>query len=333
MGKNTNKVPSISIIVPVYNVEKYLKKCIDSILNQSFQNFELILVDDGSTDSSGEICDEYALKDRRVLVIHKENGGLSSARNEGIKASSAEYVGFVDSDDYISFSMYEFLYNNLIENNADISICGLYNCYENNVYPQYSKKEFYLLNNEQALKMALEGKVFSVHAVNKLYRKSLFEDVLFPINKLSEDAFTIPKLLLKSRRVVVNTVPLYFYVHRSGTITTSSYKKKDLDVIEAYFQNLKLVEEKCPKLKKEAEFRLLWAFMCVLDKMIMTDDFSDFEKYKKILKTLKKNKTKILLNSCFSLHRKIGMVCLYLNDKLYKALIRYNHKRNMSLVN
>ena len=264
MGKNTNKVPSISIIVPVYNVEKYLKKCIDSILNQSFQNFELILVDDGSTDSSGEICNEYALKDRRVLVIHKENGGLSSARNEGIKASSAEYVGFVDSDDYISFSMYEFLYNNLIENNADISICGLYNCYENNVYPQYSKKEFYLLNNEQALKMALEGKIFSVHAVNKLYRKSLFEDVLFPINKLSEDAFTIPKLLLKSRRVVVNTVPLYFYVHRSGTITTSSYKKKDLDVIEAYFQNLKLVEEKCPKLKKEAEFRLLWAFMCVL---------------------------------------------------------------------
>ena len=101
MGKNTNKVPSISIIVPVYNVEKYLKKCIDSILNQSFQNFELILVDDGSTDSSGEICDEYALKDRRVLVIHKENEGLSSARNEGIKASSAEYVGFVDSDDYI----------------------------------------------------------------------------------------------------------------------------------------------------------------------------------------------------------------------------------------
>lgn len=333
MGKNTNKVPSISIIVPVYNVEKYLKKCIDSILNQSFQNFELILVDDGSTDSSGEICDEYALKDRRVLVIHKENEGLSSARNEGIKASSAEYVGFVDSDDYISFSMYEFLYNNLIDNNADISICGLYNCYENNVYPQYSKKEFYLLNNEQALKMALEGKVFSVHAVNKLYKKSLFEDVTFPINKLSEDAFTIPKLLLKSRRVVVNTVPLYFYVHRSGTITTSSYKKKDLDVIEAYFQNLKLVEENCPKLKKEAEFRLLWAFMCVLDKMIMTDDFSDFEKYKKILKTLKKNKTKILLNSCFSLHRKIGMVCLFLNDKLYKALIRYNHKRNMSLVN
>lgn len=333
MGKNTNKVSSISIIVPVYNVEKYLKKCINSILNQSFQNFELILVDDGSTDSSGEICDEYALKDRRVLVIHKENGGLSSARNEGIKVSSAEYVGFVDSDDYISFSMYEFLYNNLIENNAEISICGLYNCYENNVYPQYSKKEFYLLNNEQALKMALEGKVFSVHAVNKLYRKSLFEDVLFPINKLSEDAFTIPKLLLKSRRVVVNTVPQYFYVHRSGTITTSSYKKKDLDVIEAYFQNLKLVEEKCPKLKKEAEFRLLWAFMCVLDKMIMTNDFSDFEKYKKILKTLKKNKIKILLNPCFSLHRKIGMVCLFLNDKLYKALIRYNHKRNMSLVN
>jgi glycosyltransferase involved in cell wall biosynthesis len=118
--------PEISIIVPVYNVEKYLEKCLKSILHQIFSDFELILIDDGSTDSSGRICDEYLKRDSRIKVFHKENGGLSSARNYGIEKSTGKYIGFVDSDDYIAKDMYEVLYNNLQRENADVSMCGNY---------------------------------------------------------------------------------------------------------------------------------------------------------------------------------------------------------------
>ena len=324
MGKS--KKPDISIIVAVYNVEKYLKKCLDSIINQAFQNFELILVDDGSTDSSGEICDEYKTKDKRIKVIHQENRGLSAARNVGIDASTAEYIGFVDGDDYISYNMYEFLYNCLIENNADVAVCGLYNCFKNKKVPQYKKKEFYLLDNVSALKMALEGVVFSVHAVNKLYKRDLFKKNRFPEGRLSEDAFIIPKILFESKKVVVKTLPLYYYVHHSGTITTSNYKKKDLDVVSAYFKILKFVEKNCPELKKQAEFRFLWAFMYVLDKMILTENLQkdDFKKYTEIIKLLRKNFVKILINPYFTKTRKLGMSVLYLNENLYKKLVTKN---------
>ncbi|HEL7541574.1 TPA: glycosyltransferase, partial [Enterococcus faecalis] len=123
-------MPKISIIVPVYNVEKYLEKCVRSILAQTFTDFELILVDDGSPDSSGAMCDQFAEQDERVKVIHKENGGLSDARNAGIEIATGEYLGFVDSDDYIADDMYELLYTNIVKEDADLSICGIYDVYE-----------------------------------------------------------------------------------------------------------------------------------------------------------------------------------------------------------
>ncbi len=123
----------ISIIVPVYKVEKYLKKCVDSILAQTFSDFELILVDDGSPDNSGRICDDYAKKDARVRVVHKQNGGLSSARNAGIEVAKGKYLGFVDSDDYIAEDMYELLYKAIIKEEADLSICGIYDVYEEKI--------------------------------------------------------------------------------------------------------------------------------------------------------------------------------------------------------
>ena len=114
----------ISIIIPVYNVEQYLSRCIDSVINQTYKNLEIILIDDGSTDDSGEICDEYALKDNRIKVMHKQNGGVSSARNEGLDISKGNYIGFIDSDDFIEKDMYEFLYDLLTKNNCDISCCN-----------------------------------------------------------------------------------------------------------------------------------------------------------------------------------------------------------------
>lgn len=131
----------ISIIVPVYNVEKYLNKCIDSIINQTYKNIEIILVDDGSTDNSGKICDEYLLRDSRIKVIHKNNGGLSSARNEGINISSGEYIGFVDSDDWVEPNMYEEMYKKILYSNADIVDCGYWKEYENKSIKYISANE------------------------------------------------------------------------------------------------------------------------------------------------------------------------------------------------
>ena len=179
-------MPKISIIVPVYNVEKYLEKCVKSILNQTFTDFELILVDDGTPDSSGVICDQFAEKDERIKVIHKKNGGLSDARNTGIEVAKGEYIGFVDSDDYIAEDMYELLYTNIVNEEADLSICGIYDVYENKE-AQKRIRQYMILNKFEAIKVILEAKIVSVHAVNKLYKKELFTHVRYPVGKITED--------------------------------------------------------------------------------------------------------------------------------------------------
>ncbi|MFR2551722.1 MAG: glycosyltransferase [Clostridioides difficile] len=145
-------MPKISIIVPVYNVEKYLEKCVRSILAQTFTDFELILVDDGSLDSSGAMCDQFAEQDQRVKVIHKENGGLSDARNAGIELATGEYLGFVDSDDYIADDMYELLYTNIVKEDADLSICGIYDVYEGKE-PVEKQQQYIVLDKVAAMKM------------------------------------------------------------------------------------------------------------------------------------------------------------------------------------
>ena len=149
-------MPKISIIVPVYNVEKYLEKCVRSILAQTFTDFELILVDDGSPDSSGAMCDQFAEQDQRVKVIHKENGGLSDARNAGIEIATGEYLGFVDSDDYIADDMYELLYTNIVKEDADLSICGIYDVYEGKE-PVEKQQQYIVLDKVAAMKMILEA--------------------------------------------------------------------------------------------------------------------------------------------------------------------------------
>ncbi|MGJ0706244.1 glycosyltransferase family 2 protein, partial [Enterococcus avium] len=178
----------ISIIVPVYDVEKYLKKCVDSILNQTFKDFELILVDDGSPDNSGAICDQYAEKDSRVRVIHKENGGLSDARNAGIEVARGKYLGFVDSDDFVNEDMYKQLYTSIIENNADLSICGIFDLYEGKTPIKKTEKKL-LLNRNEAMIMIFHGNEISVHAYNKLYKKEIFESLRYPVGKYHEDSY------------------------------------------------------------------------------------------------------------------------------------------------
>ena len=230
--------PTISVIVPIYKVEKYLARCVDSLLAQTWRDIEIILVDDGSPDNSGAICDEFAKKDPRVKVIHKENGGLSSARNSGLSAASGDYIGFVDSDDYVLPQMYEKLYLSLTENNADISICNYSYVSEENgeIIPMVSPVKTEVLSREEAysyLDVAMDGYSYYVTAWNKLYKKELFEGCLFAEGKLHEDEFFVHHVFAKCNKISVIDDKLYMYMQRNGSITNTNITVKHLDGVYA----------------------------------------------------------------------------------------------------
>ena len=311
----------ISVIVPVYNVEQYLERCVDSIINQTYTNLEIILVNDGSTDNSGKLCDELAKKDERIRVIHKENGGLSDARNRGIDEAESDLVGFIDSDDYIDSDMYEVLLKNLNNTDADLSMCALYDVYNNTPEAQVANKETWELSSEQAIKMVMEAKILSVTAVNKLYRKSLFSDLKFEVGKIAEDAFIMIKLLDKCEKIVATNEKKYYYVHRENSITTQKFSTKFLNVIEAYEQNSNIILEKYPKLKDVAQTRMNWAYFYVLDRLLLDDNYNDKELENKLISYLKNHRKDILNDPLFTKGRKIGFIALLLNKNLYRKLI------------
>jgi glycosyltransferase involved in cell wall biosynthesis len=229
----------ISIIVPVFNLEHLLPKCIDSILDQSFKDFELILVNDGSTDKSDEICDQYANKDQRIKVIHKQNGGVSSARNAGLEAAKGKYIGFVDSDDYINKHMYEILYNKAIKYSSDIVICGYEEVYEGQ-YHTTDKLESNNVNkhfnNVDALKQMYLNKLLYITFVvpwNKLYKRSLFQDVKYKVRNIYDDETVIHKVLYNSTKITYTDSRLYYYTQRDGSQMNSSFHIKRFDKVYA----------------------------------------------------------------------------------------------------
>lgn len=228
----------ISIIVPVYKVERYLNKCIDSILGQTFKDFELILVNDGSPDHCGKICDDYAAIDPRVKVIHKENGGLSSARNAGLKIARGKYIAFVDSDDFIHLNMYEILHSNAMKHSADIVICDYLEVNEDEVISSYEinyqfEEEQY--TNIEALNALYGNKgVKFVVVWNKLFKRRLFDNLEFEENKIHEDEFIAHQLLYKSSKITYLPLQLHYYIQRKSSITHARFNIKELDFIKSY---------------------------------------------------------------------------------------------------
>ena len=326
-------MPKISIIVPVYNCEKYISNCINSILEQSFKDFELILVDDGSSDRSFEICESFAKKDNRVRAIHQPNSGVSRARNRGLDEAKGEYIGFVDGDDCVDKEMYKRLYKNLADNNADISICGIVNYFlkKNGITEKVRQSQvdgFWIFSGEQALKEALQSRLYSVNPVNKLFKKELFDKLRYPGGKISEDAFLIPVVISKAGKVVYDSKPMYYYLRRENSITTSNFSDRDWDVVEAYKNHLNMVSEKFPNLKKVAKFRYLWSYTYVIDKIMLSENFENYLRdFKKAFDFIKKNILEIIFNPYFSLKRKIAVMVLLINKKIYKKMIMTVNKR------
>lgn len=226
-------MPKVSIIVPVYKTEKYLNRCIDSILVQTFTDFELILVDDGSPDRCGEICDEYADRDSRIKVIHKKNGGLSEARNFGLEIVQGDFIGFVDSDDYIESDMYESLYNACIDNDLDLSMCGRYDVYKDKKTPLFTLEEREIWTSDLAISNLLIWNNIDSAVWDKLFKRTLFNNIRFPVGKYNEDIYILPKIIHNSQKIVHIGEPKYYYYHRFDSITTETFSEKKLDLIEA----------------------------------------------------------------------------------------------------
>lgn len=322
---------TISVIVPVYNVEKYLNRCVDSILMQTYRNMEIILVDDGATDSSGVICDEYAQKDSRIRVIHKENGGLSDARNAGIEAAKGQYFCFIDSDDYIDPEMLEVLYHLITDNEADISVCGIRDCFDSGKCFQSSENKQFVILGKEALRYILEGKYLYGSICNKLICRELCQDHRFVKGKTYEDAFFIPELFLRAKKVAATTKSYYNYWHRSDSITTKPFSQKNMDVVEAYEYTYQVVQRCCPELIDVAMFRLYWAHFVVLDKMLVAENYKELPQFKPVWRFLKKNWAKIIRCKYFQSTRRVASIALRIHLKLYRALaIGQAHRRKVN---
>lgn len=261
--------PKISIVVPVYNVEKYLDRCLCSIVAQTYVNLEIILVDDGSKDDSSRICDLWSLKDKRVKVIHKSNGGLAEARNVGIEYSTGDYILFIDSDDYICANMCSNLYEKINYTQADIAVCNFY--WE---YPTHREKSYMLqddgfsVSRDYALEeYFLHWSIPMVVAWNKLFRRELFftkEMIRYPVGRLHEDEYTIYRLFYAARKIVFLKEPLYYYVQREDSIMYNLGGRNVHDLIGCAYEYLHWADKYSPDKRRLLDYgamNILWRLL------------------------------------------------------------------------
>lgn len=246
----------ISVVVPVYNVEQYLERCVDSILAQTYSNLELILVDDGAKDSSGVICDAYAQKDTRVRVIHKENGGLSSARNAGIDIAQGDYISFVDSDDWIEPDALENLLNAAVQNQVELVVGGRWDVNEKTGIKKLGlcpeKEE--VLSGETLVKRIFLWQGCDSSSCDKLYHRRLFREMRFPYGVVCEDIPIMYKIVLDAGRVAMMPKPFYNYFHRSGSITYTKISERTFHFSQHTVGVLAYIRENHPSLLTAARY-------------------------------------------------------------------------------
>ena len=312
----------ISIIVPVYKVEKYLEKCVKSILKQTYTNLEIILVDDGSPDKCGQLCDELAKGDDRIKVYHKENGGLSDARNYGVERANGEYIGFVDSDDYIHESMYEKLYEAIKKSGTLIVECGLTRVYKNTLRPHYEGKDYFLILDKQGyLKEYLENRRLYGSAWCKLIHKDLAKKIKFPTGKIYEDAFYTLELLNNVEKYTLISGNYYYYYIRENSITTRPFSSKDMDYIEIMEKIRDYTLSNFPIYKEKLLGRLTFAYISIFNQLIVTENYKQRQEYKILRKKLMDIRFKIIANKNAPRNLKIAISLLSINEKLYKFIL------------
>ncbi len=314
----------ISVIVPVYKVENYLEKCVDSIRNQTFSDIEIILVNDGSPDKCGQMCDEYANIDSRIKVIHKENGGLSDARNAGLKIAIGDYIAFVDSDDYIEPDMLEKLYEACKKYHVKMAGVDLAYVFENkNDRVEKSNHTSTVMSSNDFFKLMLNVDLFLRTGVwNKLYEKTLFSDVCFPKGKVYEDVGTMYKLVFKCDYIAYISEPCYNYLkERNGAITAGMYSKKEYDRLEMNSQMTDFIKNNHPELLEVVYgYRAVNCHLSIVNSMIVSG-IEDRRMINLLKKDIRKN-IKVILKSNLSITKKIQVFIFGCGFKLYSLLYK-----------
>lgn len=313
----------ISVIVPVYNVEDYLERCVESILQQTYTHFELILINDGSTDSSGLICENLASRHENIKVYHIENAGVSNARNTGIKLATGAWVTFIDSDDFVTQDYLATLASAVEGLNVGFVIAPLHhikNGIVTDLPPHSGKTE--LWSTEETMKELLMTTRTSFFPVAKLFKRDLLADEKFNTNyHLAEDALFLTELLLKTRcSSVFIDKPVYYYDHREGSSTTS-VNQHVFDTIEVYKQIIAQVSQVFPNLKYELKNRECWSYITVYDKIIFTSS-EQYQKEKAELRTwIVRHRREIWKDAYFTTFRKVAILSLVISPWLYKKIV------------
>ena len=308
----------ISVIVPVYNVEDYLDRCVESIVNQTYNNLEIILIDDGSPDSCPEMCNEWAEKDSRIIVVHKENGGLSDARNAGLKVATGEYISFIDSDDWININFYEQMYRTIINEKSEIVQCErdiVSDCtgeYLKNIIEYDSLT----VSDEQAISMLIDENKFRQVVWNKLYKRSIIKHC-FLKGIINEDEFWTYKVFGETKRITYINAVMYYYFLREESIMRSNYSLKRLDGLKALIERHEFICERYPNLKDKSNNSVygscMYHYQMILKHITDNNKKTSLKQIKKIaktfypnLKTIENKKYKIWV--CLSKHM-FGLIC------------------------
>lgn len=275
--------PLISVIVPVYKVEAYLDKCIASIAGQTYRNLEIILVDDGSPDGSGAICDAWAEKDSRIRVIHQKNAGAGAARNTGLDAATGEIVSMIDSDDYLEAHMYQHLYS-LMAEDVDIAECAITLTEEEDLQMEDgSGAEILYAAREEAMRLHIRDEIFCQTPPNKLYRRSAIADARFPVGNLIDDEFFTYKVIGNSRRLVHSSAVMYAYRQQPGSAMHKPYSLRRLQGLTAKRQRLDYLKEKLPQLEYEARFDLFFTSLYAMQGCLNSLSKEDMAQARKII--------------------------------------------------
>lgn len=311
----------ISVIVAVYNVEKFIRKCLDSIINQTMKDLEIILVNDGSTDGSGKICDEYAKLDKRIIVIHKENGGPGSARNVGLDIATGEWIAFVDSDDYIDKDMYKLLYENAINYKCDISACYFEYINKNNISLYNANRKLGITGiykEDEFLKLLYENSETNLICVcvwNKLYRNIVFKELRFK-DIIHEDEEILNNIYQNNYSIYITELPLYKYLQNVNSIVNKPISKNNFVFLDILFNRIDIFRNKDLNLYNNALINyseLNIAFYNVAKKL----EF-DYKRYKKDFNSLI---FKIIKNKDIKIKTKLRYCIYYINPKLYSLLL------------
>lgn len=315
----------VSIVIPIYNVEEYLRICLDSILKQTYDALEVLMVDDGSKDASGQICDEYQSKDSRFVAIHKENGGAADARNVALDRCTGDYVTFVDGDDYVAPDFVERLVNLVEQYDSDIAICGWNNVSETKVEPFCKNsgaiKEF---DTKQALEALLYQEDFDTAMWPKLYKTSLFEGIRFPKGNLYEDIAIIYEVFLKASKVTYEDYAGYFYLLRESGTTLMKFRKNKMDLIDVVETMERVLCGKYPDLEKAAASRVVRANFHIYMQIPQSQEYA--AERKRIEENIRTRREVVLKDARTKRGTKVALLLTMLG---FKFFLKFKSLKNM----